>query len=205
MLLEQGRRYSYQGRLATDFTHMDRTTVAKSIRDAFQGVERDEECTLHQAELPDHIGDRDIAESDWQEAKNKDQQTDWRDVPAGFLDECEAALSHASVRCWRFYLPAYMSRALQLLDVSIWKTCLPGSVIFHLTFGGERDSLAARRFERYEALSFQQKNAVRSFLEYVRNYPTEVKSYRDDAETALRNYWALDERDRLQGPNLTGS
>ncbi len=185
--------------------HMDRATVEKLIRDAFRGIERDEECTLHQAELRDHVGDRDIAESEWQEAKNKDQETDWRDVSADFLDECEAALSHASVRCWRFYLPAYMTRALQLLDVCIWKTCLPGSVIFHLTFGGERDSLAARRLERYEALSFQQKNAVRSFLEYVQDYPTEVKSYCNDAEVALRNYWSLDERDRVQRSGLIGS
>ena len=45
----------------------------------------------------------------------------------------------------------------------------------------------------------QQKHAVRLFLEYVRDYPTEVKSYRDDTDAALRssdvgqggmaNYW----------------
>jgi hypothetical protein len=49
------------------------------------------------------------------------------------LDECNAALSHATPMSWLFYLPAYMRRALELLTGSSGDSDLPNSVIFHLT------------------------------------------------------------------------
>lgn len=98
--------------------HMDRDIegVLALIDLAFAGLQRDEDCTLHQAQLLDQTMSREISEEEWAAAKGLDPQTDWRDVPAASLDECDAVLSHASPQSWLFYIPAYMKRALELLD-----------------------------------------------------------------------------------------
>jgi len=90
------------------------------IEDAFVGIQRDDGCTLHQNQFSDTFGDFDISDEEWNRLRDaerfRDPETDWRDVPAASLDECDAALSHAPPQCWCFYLPAYMRRALELLD-----------------------------------------------------------------------------------------
>lgn len=89
---------------------------------AFMGVERDDACTLHQAELIDHTLERDISAAEWSHAKEIDQPTDWRQVS--------------------------------------------------------------------------------SAVEYVRDYPCAVASYRRDAELALLKYWGLAEDKRRLRPKI---
>jgi hypothetical protein len=168
----------------------DLATVNATIEAAFLDVERDDGCTLHQAQLADEGLRREISSAEWQAAKDKDQETDWRLIPAVFLDECDAALSHGTPRSWRFHLPAYMRRALRLLDADIVETWLPGSVIFHLTFS---DSKATFDLERFHMLDASQGGAVRLFLECIRNYPTKEASYPQDADRALCKYWGRDD------------
>ena len=172
------------------------------IEAAFCDVMRDENCTLHQAQLADQGLGREIRDAEWRAAKLKDQETDWRSIPAVFLDECDAALSHATPQSWRFYLPAYMRRALRLLDADILDTMLSGSVIFHLTYSDKHPGEAAYTLERFQTLNATQEQAVRSFLEYIRDYPWKVTSYSEEAQLALRKYWGLDERRRPHGPKI---
>ena len=173
---------------------MDIEFVNATIEAAFAGVKRDEECTLHQAQLSDETMDREIPETEWQAAKAHDRATDWRDVPDDDLDKCDAALSHAMPGCWRFYLPEYMRRALRLLDASISETWFPGSVIAHLSYPSKQQE--GYILERSELLDAAQQKAVRTFLEYVRDYPAPRTSYRREAELALHKYWGLDQKDR---------
>ena len=90
--------------------------VIALIEAAFTDVGRDEDCTLHQAQLADQSMSREISQEEWDAEKLRDPETDWREVPAESLDECSAALSHASPQSWLFYIPAYMRRALELWD-----------------------------------------------------------------------------------------
>ena len=186
--------------IANGAAEMDIATVDAAIEAAFAGVERDEECTLHQAQLRDHTLDREIAETEWDEAKARDRATDWLDVPDADLDECDAALSHATPECWRFYLPAYMRRALRLLDASITETWFPGSVVSHLSCPSK--SLEGYVLERFELLNAAQQKAVRTFLEYIRDYPAPRTSYRREAEIALQRYWGLEAQNRPTGPKI---
>jgi hypothetical protein len=142
---------------------------------------------------------RDISEAEWQAAKDKDPETDWRLVPVSFLDECDTALSHATPQSWRFYLPAYMRRALRLLDTDLW---FPGSVIFHLTYRGKPPETDLYTLERFNTLNATQGQAVKLFLEYIRDYPAHRTSYRRDAEVALGKYWDLEKHKQPQGPKL---
>lgn len=181
---------------------MDLATVNATIENAFFGVERDADCTLHQAQLLDVTMSREISEPEWQSARGEDPETDWRRVPAAYLDECDAALSHATPLSWRFYLPAYMWRALRLLDADILETRLPGSVIFHLTYSDETPGGAWYCLERFNLLNTDQGSAVRLFLEYVRDYPARTTRWHEGAKLALHKYWELEERKRPQGGKI---
>ncbi len=70
--------------------------VIALIEATFADVTRDEDCTLHQAQLADQSMSREISPEEWDAEKLHDPENDWRDVPARSLDECSAALSHAS-------------------------------------------------------------------------------------------------------------
>lgn len=65
-------------------------------------------------------------------AKAQDTEVNWVDVPASSIDECSAALSYATPASWSFYLPAYMKRALELLDGNA-SSNFPNLVVLHLT------------------------------------------------------------------------
>jgi hypothetical protein len=175
---------------------MNLANVDATIEAAFLEVERDDHCTLHQAQLADQGLSREISDAEWQAARDKDQETDWRLIPAVFLDECDAALSHGTPQSWRFHLPAYMRRALRLLDADILETWLPGNVIFHLTYSDKKSSFD---LERFDTLDATQGRAVKSFLECIRNYPTKEPSYQQDAERALARYWGRDAEKRPTG------
>jgi hypothetical protein len=165
------------------------------------GLKRDEECTLHQAQLDDESGSRRISREEWMAAKLWDPETDWRDVPASALEECDAALSHASAQSWHFYLPAYMERALDLIDT--WGRTppeqrplrvedLPFSVVWHLTYC-DKSGLGPLHLERYHRLNEAQESAVVAFLEFVRDSHSFLA---DEADEALRKYWAMPQDQR---------
>ncbi len=124
------------------------------IDEAFAGTQRDESCTIHQAQLADETLDREIPDEEWLVAKLRDPEINWRDVPTPSLDECDAALSHATPTSWLFYLPAYMKRALELLTANSEDSNLPNSVIFHLTLERKSPGLNFYVFERFRQDSY---------------------------------------------------
>ena len=174
-------------------------SVLALIDEAFIGVQRDEDCTLHHAQLLDCTMDWEISEGEWNDAKRRDPETDWRAVPASSIDECDAALSHATSQSWLFYMPAYMKRALELLDADLLMTWLPGSVIFHLTYDNKDPGLGWRSIERFRQLTTQQNDAVVAFLNYIVAYPVKRTSYAREAAEALNRYWALPMNERPCG------
>jgi uncharacterized protein DUF6714 len=179
---------------------MELADVTRLIEQAFVGTKRDEECTLHQAQLADQSMSREITDEEWESARGRDSQLDWRDVPSAYLDECDAALAHLSPQGWHFYLPAYLRRALELLEVDLLSTWLPGSVIFFLNFPPPSKGLDWYRLERFKRLSTDEVRAVVAFLEYVVANPTnDVPSYSEDAARALKRYWSLSPHERPQG------
>ena len=177
---------------------MNREAILSTIADAFRSVDRDDSYTLHEAQLTDQSMRREISAKELAEAKRLDSHQDWRDVPASSIDECDAALSHLSPEGWRFYIPAYMTRAVDLLDEPIWKTWLPGAVVFQLTYPKDV-SLQSYTLERFSLLDEAQVAAVAAFLGYVAAHAPAGAVLCEDAQLALKRYWALP---RDQRPNL---
>ena len=56
--------------------------IKRLLEVAFLGVQRDEQCTLHQAQLADQSLGRKTSREEWEAAGRLDPETDWRDVPA---------------------------------------------------------------------------------------------------------------------------
>jgi hypothetical protein len=136
------------------------------------------------------MGDQEIPDEEWTAAKLLDAETDWREVPARFLDGCDAALSHVSPKSWHFHLPAYMKRALELRD-TLHTSDLPGWVIFHLTHDRKQLSLTSYTLERFTQLTPEKIRAVVAFLDYFNLQRSERDWDADRAREALNSYWAL--------------
>jgi hypothetical protein len=174
------------------------------IHETFQGLQRDEDCTLHQAQLDDDSMSRRIPREEWVAVKRWDPETDWQDVPASSLEACDCAFSYLTPQSWHFYLPAYMVRALDLIDRwgrtppeerPLEVADLPWSVVYELTYCDEK-GFGPKYLERFARLNEAQQSAVMAFLEFVRDSGSFLA---DDADEALRKYWAIpaDRRPRL--------
>jgi hypothetical protein len=177
---------------------MDRTALRKEIETAFAGVTRDPEQTLHQAQLTDQGISRLISGREWREAGLRDREKEWTEVPGEALDECDAALSHFTPASWRFYLPAYLCRSLELFAAPDFKTDLLHRVLFQITLHEDGDSgLQGYLLECYQSLTPAQCAAVRHFLELVVRESLELVeatngywSTYSDAQKALESYWS---------------
>jgi len=176
---------------------MARIALRAEIEAAFSGVARDPEQSLHQAQLTDQGMSRRIPGREWRDAERRDRERSWTEVPGEALDECDAALSHFTTASWRFYLPAYICRALSLFVPPDLETDLLGIVVFQLTLHEKSDEgLRGYLLERYRSLTPAQHEAVRHFLELVvheslRLVETTNDHYQiyDDAKKALESYW----------------
>jgi hypothetical protein len=195
-LRDTGGRQASRG----DAEAVDVEAIISTIVSAFRNVGRDDSCTLHEAQLIDQSMGRAIPATEFADAKRLDPQQDWRDVPASSLDECDAALSHLSPKGWCFYIPAYMIRAVELIDQPIWKTSLPVDVVFHLTYPEEEDGLQAYMLDRFDLLDEVQAAAVTAFLEYLVAHAPADAVIRKGAQVALKRYWGLP---RNQRPNAS--
>jgi len=150
---------------------LDVERLIRRIQDAFAEVELGGGETIHQAYLE---GAYDRVET-WLEAREKDPETRWTDVPDWKLESLSSTLSFFDVAGWRFYLPAFMRWSLRN-----WRTndsVTPDSVIWSLTF----DEFWR---ERFESLDRRQSEAVLAFLEFFDEYSGEP-----DAGKAIQSYW----------------
>lgn len=172
---------------------MDRVALVAELSQAFAGTSRNPELSLHQAHLSDQGMSRQIGGAEWRAAGKLDFGRRWEDVPGVALDECDSALSHLDPEGWRFYLPAFIRRALEHFAPPSYpyeKLC---SVLFHLTYTPESSPHVLPRFE---LLTDAQRTAVRHFLELAeRETLAFVEATNDQwwtyesAKCALDSYW----------------
>jgi len=171
---------------------MDEQKIFAHLVAAFGYVQRDEGCTLHQAQLIDQSLHRDIPEEEYEEAKLLDPYFRWFEVPGADIEACDAALSHISPAGWRFYIPAYIKRAIELVDKPIWETGLTSSVIYHLTLPGNDLFMQHYALERFKMLNDEQVRAVSMALTFIANHLSTQTDWREDAMIALNSYWGLE-------------
>lgn len=163
----------------------DAQLVIERIRQAFAGVALGNGLSIHEAQLADQSISRAISPLEYARARRLDTQNCWQQVPAETLEACDAALSHLCPLGWRFYLPAYMVRAIELAHT---REELPASVIFHLT-AHHADSDPCRNLERFRKLNTQQHEAVRAFLAFMAADDPCFLGRDKAAKRALERFW----------------
>jgi hypothetical protein len=178
---------------------MQHSVVIAKLTSAFADVERDELCTLHEAQFMDQYHADSVSAAEIQASKRLDTCTDWREVPAEHLDGCDSALSFLSLKGWKFYLPAYLRRALELIHKPSWETWLPGGVLFQLSLSTKYPDLAAESARRFQTLDEAQVQAVADCLRFIEESVPPGTSLQQSAQSALQRFWALPPEKRPKG------
>jgi hypothetical protein len=95
----------------TNRDHHRQELIAEIVA-AFDGVEREDGITIHEALA---IDDYKSAEEQLA-ARGLDTEQRWQDVPAEAIVACDSALSFLDPKGFRYYLPAFMVCGLTNLD-----------------------------------------------------------------------------------------
>jgi hypothetical protein len=155
--------------------------IVRAIEAAFAGVRRGQ-ITLHEAEAMDGYA----SAAERQEARARDPEQDWRDVPAAAIDECPTALCFFDPVSWRFYLPAFMRLGLQRLKDP--HNGAMDETIYTLAKGSAPPSAVAHALERFRTLNRAQAEAVQRFLKLASEHDDHCDA--EAAKDALERYWA---------------
>ncbi|HZH29552.1 MAG TPA: DUF6714 family protein [Pyrinomonadaceae bacterium] len=89
-----------------------RDALIAEITAAFDGVEREDGITLHEAQALDDW----MSEAEQRAARSLDTDERWQDVPDKDIARCCSALSFLDVKGFRYYFPAFMVYALKHWD-----------------------------------------------------------------------------------------
>jgi hypothetical protein len=117
------------------------------------------------------------------------EHKDWDAISAedlqSYKGDEQAILAFLTPKGFRYYLPAFMSIALEVIN---YYPALAGAVIFYLT---PSDSKADAKgdIERYSHLTSAERAAIRAWLKYVDHHKDQVPSYTLKADVALARYW----------------
>lgn len=167
------------------------------IIEAFASCKRDAEQTLHQAQYTDNGMSADFSIAQWRLEAKKDNDKHWQDITESALIECDAAMSHATLQNWPYFLVAHLCFALDALDRRDFDYALISSVVYHLTYE-EWESGVENTFylARFNTLTLPQVDAVKRFLTFcvaeslkeIEGNNCYIRLY-DDAQNALNSYW----------------
>ena len=168
---------------------------------AFAMCKKDPEQTLHQAQYTDNGMSDDFSSAQWRLEAKKDADKHWQEIPEAALIECDAALSHATLQNWRYFLAAHLCFALDAVARHDFDYELIDRVICHSPYHSpdeECESGVENTFylERFNTLTLSQIDAIKSFLAFcVAESLKEIEASNcyvrlyDAAQKALASYW----------------
>ncbi|ESA35558.1 hypothetical protein N836_11205 [Leptolyngbya sp. Heron Island J] len=121
--------------------------LIEEITQAFDGVSCGNGVTLHEAMVIDDYG----SPAERAEARARDTEDKWQDVPEDDIRFSDAVLSFLDAKGFHYYLPAYMVwhlRNIDNTDPDYWSNTFD-SVIFHLTYQVDIDDYIAEKFSLF--------------------------------------------------------
>jgi hypothetical protein len=123
--------------------------LIEEITAAFDGVSREDGVTLHEATVIDDYG----SFEERAEARKRDIEDKWQDVPEKDIRFTDAVLSFLDPKGFHYYIPAYIIWYLRNIDnpdPNYWSNTFD-SVIFHLAAGfyGEVGNFYLAKFKLF--------------------------------------------------------
>ena len=146
--------------------------LIKRIQNAFAGTQLEDGVTIHEA----HLDGCYLKEEDRLEARAKDTEVDWSEVPDWKIERFPSALSFFDVQGWRFYIPAYM-----IWTLKNWRTT---NLIVADYVVWEFDPTTDSSLPRYESLSAEQAYAAYWFVKFFCDYSGD-----EESRHAMDAYW----------------
>ena len=163
--------------------------IIEAIRTAFAGVPRGR-ITLHEAEVLDLYGS--VAER--KEARRRDTEESWDQVPDRDIEECTTALCYLDPEGWRYYLPAYMIWSLRHFRVS--NSMASDATIYTLNPHADDSEFRDGAMDRFRRLDLAQSRTVCRFLRTMAANDEYADGYM--AQVALDAFWS-----RFSAPRAT--
>ena len=168
--------------------------LVEEIERAFDGVQREDGVTLHEAEVIDNYGS-------WYErraARLKDAETRWQDIPIDLIRDCDSNLSFLDAKGFHYYFPAYLIWDLYFCDCEDedFESNTLGVIDYKLLAreGAEADDYFLERFNFFDA---EQRKVIAHYLQFSLerlNFLTEYENLESSFfDTSRKKYqWALD-------------
>ncbi|MHC4692285.1 MAG: DUF6714 family protein [Planctomycetota bacterium] len=162
----------------------DRDERLQRLKDEIEGAFRD---------IP-YPGDDNIAANkrdEYEEGLAEFKGKHWKDITFEFLVPYHKSSAHfLTPEAYRFYLPAYL---MVVAEYYYESDALSGNIIRDLVLPDEGKYEKWKRncdefYERFEPLNAEQKRAIRSFLEFIRDVYPYDPIYNDHV-VALERYW----------------
>lgn len=147
--------------------------LIKQIKNAFAGTRLEDGSTIHEADLEGCYQ----YEEDRLEARAKDTEVDWSEVPDWKIERFPSVLSFFDVKAWRFYIPAYM-----IWTLKNWRST--NLVIADFVVWSFDPKIPEFSLPRYETLSVAQAHAGYCFVKFFCDYSGDK-----DSRHAMDTYW----------------
>lgn len=163
----------------------------ENIRNEFAEVSFPLHCGLHAA----------VAKDDWvsdektlrEITSQKDYIGSWWDVPRDHLHQCMTALSYLDAAGIEFYLPAYMTAAIEspeLFDIP-GKRSSSWLIVITMTPDTEDSTLLEYFLDRFSRIIGSKKQVCREFLEHIACHDDYSEHARELALAALASkFWS---------------
>ncbi|MBX2849538.1 MAG: hypothetical protein KTR16_14550 [Acidiferrobacterales bacterium] len=140
---------------------MNSEQLCSLIEEAFDGIERPEDITLHVAVAHDNYDyERDALH------RKKDHVGRWQDVPHSQLRDCSDGLAHLDKYGLRYYLPAFMIWYVQKHQSDEVQT---DNILYTLDDNPKDDLLSKYHKERFSLFTKKQLNACAKFIKFCAN------------------------------------
>ena len=152
----------------------NREKLIKSIEEAFKGVILEDGIGLFEAQAISSYETEDIRKL----YRQKDEITDWQAISKETLEECYDSHCFFDAKGMRFHLPAIMICQLKHENCEV-------DIVGALFDYWEEDK-PVRLKERFDILSFEQRNTVRQFL--IEMF-AENLHHEEEIKKAFKAYW----------------
>lgn len=156
--LPENKKRSRQWQMLNTMADNARLAIIAQIVAAFDGVEREEGISLHEARVIDCYG----SEAARKAAKAKDTDRRWQDISDIQIEDFYNALIFLDAKGFRYYIPAYAIWSLKHYMTS--DSLFADAIVYALE--GFEDFI----LPRFELLNREQSQAIYQFLEFSCNY-----------------------------------
>ena len=150
---------------------LDKKKIIETIKKSFEQVNLEDGIGLLEANAMDNYDS--IGEI--KKYREKDEKEFWDRIPVNRLNDCYYSLSYFDAKGLKFHLPAFMIATLKNNEYRFDLVC-------------KLINLSEYSLSQFKLLSKNQKNAVKLFLEYMKDENYQLD--KEEIEKSINKFWS---------------